>query len=363
MTLAIFLIISIILVGIQTAVPFLVKRSVIFGISVPEKHINNDKLRSYKKSYVLMISLLSLVVLTSYVLWTLVGHPTEENTVLVGTLIQFGIILFSLSLYFFFHGKTLQLKRQNNWMENLKQVKVTDLSVRDKDEMLPWYVYLLPIVITVGVIVYTIFQYELLPDQIPTHWGINGKADAFTEKTPLSVILMPLTFLVMQFMFLGIQVGTKKSGIKLSAIGTNASRNRQLTLRKNSSWFMFIVSFLLTVMFSFFQLTTIHPSLFDGRIMMAIPLIFLAVILTGTIVYAVKVGRSDKFSIDVTGEKITDFDEDSHWKGGLFYFNKNDPSIFVEKRFGVGWTLNFANPIGYFIFIIPLVVILVLSFL
>jgi uncharacterized membrane protein len=363
MTLAIFLMISIILVGIQTALPFLVKRTVIFGITVPEKHISNEKLTSYKKSYALFVSLLSLVVLACYLIWALVSHPTEEQTVLIGTLIQFGIILFSLSLYFFYHGKTAQLKKKNNWMENLKQVKVTDLSVRAQDEMLPSYVYFLPIVITVGVIVYTIFQYDLLPEQIPTHWGISGKADAFTEKTPMSVILMPLTLLIMQIMFLGIQVGTKNSGIKLSATGTNASRIRQLTLRKNSSWFMLIVSFLLTVMFSFFQLTTIHPTLFEGSIMMVIPLIFLVVVLAGTIAFAVKVGRSDKNTDEVTEEKISDFDDDSHWVGGLIYFNKNDPSIFVEKRFGVGWTLNFANPIGYIIFIVPLVVILVLSFL
>jgi len=36
-------------------------------------------------------------------------------------------------------------------------------------------------------------------------------------------------------------------------------------------------------------------------------------------------------------------DDDSHWIGGFLYFNKNDPSIFVEKRFGMGYTLNFGN--------------------
>jgi uncharacterized membrane protein len=103
--------------------------------------------------------------------------------------------------------------------------------------------------------------------------------------------------------------------------------------------------------------------LFAGSAMAATPLIFLVVILAGTIVFAVKVGRSDKQSVDELEEEITDYDEDSYWKGGLFYFNRNDPSIFVEKRFGVGWSLNFANPLGYIIFIVPLVVVLVLSFL
>ncbi len=73
-------------------------------------------------------------------------------------------------------------------------------------------------------------------------------------------------------------------------------------------------------------------------------------------------GRADKQNSGETDNKITDLDEDSYWKGGIIYFNKNDPSIFVEKRFGVGWTLNFANPLGYIIVMGPLIIILLLAF-
>jgi hypothetical protein len=35
---------------------------------------------------------------------------------------------------------------------------------------------------------------------------------------------------------------------------------------------------------------------------------------------------------------------DHAWKvGGLFYFNRNDPAIWVEKRVGLGYTLNIGN--------------------
>jgi len=363
MTLAIFLMIAIILAGIQTSLPFLVKRTVIFGITIPEKYVKHERLTNYKKTYALMVSLLSFIVLSGYVIWVVLITPAAEETVLIGTVIQFSILLFSLSLYFYFHGKTLQLKRENNWVENLKQVKVTDLTIRSQDEMLPWYVYLLPIFMTVGLLSYTILQYDLLPKQIPTHWGINGEADAFTVKTPMSAISMPLTLFVMQLMFFGIHLATKKSAIKLSATTTNASRMRQLTLRKYSSWLMLLVSFILTVMFSFFQLQTIHPDLFSGSAVAASPIIFLVVVLASTIAFAVKVGRADKLDIDISAGQITDYDEDSHWIGGLFYFNRNDPSIFVEKRFGVGWTLNFANPLGYLIILVPLIAILLFTFL
>ena len=32
------------------------------------------------------------------------------------------------------------------------------------------------------------------------------------------------------------------------------------------------------------------------------------------------------------------------WKMGVFYFNPDDPALFIPKRFGIGYTLNFANP-------------------
>ncbi|WP_099353240.1 DUF1648 domain-containing protein [Fredinandcohnia onubensis] len=363
MTLTIFLIIAGILAGIQTAVPFLVKRTVIFGITVPEKHIKNEKLSSFKKKYSLLVSLLSIIALASYVIWVQSSNASEEQTVLIGTIIQFSIILFSFTLYFYFHGKTLQLKKKMKWGENTTQVQIADLSARAKDEMLPWYVFLVPMLITAGVIGYTISQYNLLPDQIPTHWGINGEADAFTEKTPVSAISSPLMLLVMQAMFLAIIISTKKSGIKLSATATNASRLRQLTLRKYTSWLLFLTSILLTGMFSFFQLRTIHPDIVDGKIVMAVPIIFLIITLGSTIAFALKVGRSDKQSIDEATAGITDYDDDRHWVGGLFYVNKSDPSIFVEKRFGVGWTINFGNPIGYFIILVPLALIILFSFL
>lgn len=35
---------------------------------------------------------------------------------------------------------------------------------------------------------------------------------------------------------------------------------------------------------------------------------------------------------------------DGCWKGGLIYFNRRDGAIFVEKRMGIGYTLNFGNP-------------------
>jgi uncharacterized membrane protein len=42
---------------------------------------------------------------------------------------------------------------------------------------------------------------------------------------------------------------------------------------------------------------------------------------------------------------MSDFntENDEFWKWGIMYNNPNDPTIWVEKRVGIGWTLNFAH--------------------
>ena len=46
---------------------------------------------------------------------------------------------------------------------------------------------------------------------------------------------------------------------------------------------------------------------------------------------------------------VGDRTEDCYWKAGVFYVNPNDPALLVEKRFGIGYTLNFGHWIAWLI--------------
>jgi uncharacterized membrane protein len=61
-------------------------------------------------------------------------------------------------------------------------------------------------------------------------------------------------------------------------------------------------------------------------------------------------------------EPVGDRTPDRYWKMGVFYFNRDDAAIFVEKRFGLGYSLNFARPMEWIIvaliLLAPLIAIL-----
>ena len=45
-----------------------------------------------------------------------------------------------------------------------------------------------------------------------------------------------------------------------------------------------------------------------------------------------------------------------HWKLLIFYYNPDEPRLFVAKRFGSPMTLNFARPMAWVIVAIPLAI-------
>ncbi len=355
------------LAALQMAIPFIVKRTVVFGVTIPVDEVKNVQLRQFKKLYAFLTFLISIGVLAIYFIWSSTTTPSENHLIFAEFFIPFVILFISMTLYFYFHMKVTTLKKQRQWFKDRKQIRVSELNLRTKDEMLPWMAYIVPMVITVGLVVFTLFHYNSLPDQIPTHWGPDGKPDAFTGKTYLSALTLPLVLLVMNAMFLGINELTRNSGIKLSAGNVKASRIRQLCLRKYTSWLLFLISILVSMLFTFLQFTTLYENSVSNLLIITIPLAFSALVLIGTVILAIKVGKKDSdLDVEVINEdshEVINADEDQYWKGGLFYYNPEDPSIFVEKRFGVGWTLNFARPLGYIVLIGPLIVILIVILL
>lgn len=55
----------------------------------------------------------------------------------------------------------------------------------------------------------------------------------------------------------------------------------------------------------------------------------------------------------------SNLNDDRQWKGGILYYNKQDPSVLVGNRFGIGWTFNLANPKSWIILTAILIMVTV----
>ncbi|MES2829854.1 MAG: DUF5808 domain-containing protein [Bacteroidota bacterium] len=62
---------------------------------------------------------------------------------------------------------------------------------------------------------------------------------------------------------------------------------------------------------------------------------------------------------------MNEFDKknNENWFLGLLYHNPRDPNIWVEKRYGFGWTLNFAHDISWVIMTLLILVPIIVTFI
>lgn len=350
---------------LQAFMPKFLKQTEAFGVYVPEQYTKEKTVIRLKNKYTRVVLLVGLVILAGYLYWSLTQNPAEDTLALIGVGVQFAMLFISIGYYFMMHLRVKKLKEQQKWLSGKSEVRVVDLKFQDKLKLIPRAVFIVPMIVTIGLIIYTFIKYPEMPDMIPTHWGPNGQPDDFSEKTYFSSVATLLLLLIMQGMFLMMSEGMRFSGSKINPANKKTSLAQQLEFRKYTSWFALFVSISVTLMMGYTHLQTIHPDISSAWVMFALPITFLVVVLLGVLIYTVKVGQSGsriKVKEDSPNleHSITAVDEDRYWKGGILYFNPEDPSILAEKRFGVGWTLNFGRPASWIIFLLPFVLILVI---
>ena len=352
------------LIGIiQVFIPYMLQNTIVFGVTIPASYIHHETVKQKKKAYSITMAVIWLVLLIGYSTWVLSINQNEELQIVVGVIIMLLFILINMLFYTYFHRKLQMEKRQKQWGADLTEVKIANTSLNKQAEILPLSYFLSLSFVSLILIIYTYYQYPSLPEQVPTHWGPSGEPDAFTIKNYFSVISLPVIMLVTQILFAAISEGTKHSGVKISALNMQKSFHTQVQKRKYTSRFMFLMAFLITLLFSFLQLTTIHQGIIGKNVMLTIFIAFIAIIFIGSTIFSIKVSKLNK-EVDPSDmpNSITDIDDDRYWKGGLLYFNKEDPSLFVEKIFGIGWTINFARPMSYIIVFGPIIIILFIDY-
>lgn len=347
MSAIIFILILIFIIVIQAFLPRFLKDSEAFGIYIPDTQVNDKRIAQMKYRYTQLVLTVGIVILVLFIGWLWIVRPQEQHIVFFGLGAQIMTLIFSMGIYAKNHIALANWKKEEKWTEGQIERKVVDLQFREQLKLLPTIYFILPMLVTVGLWIYGLSQYDTLPNQIPTHWGPNGKADSFTEKSWFSVSSLPLLTLVLQCMMLFFNGAMKQSGAKIQVRHKNRSRNQQLAFRKYSSWLMFIVTLVVTLLMGYLQLTILFPRMMSTSITVAFTIGFLVVIFGSVLYYTVKVGQSGTripvSEKDVNTEDAIDMDDDQYWKFGLFYVNKNDPSILVEKRFGIGWTVNMGH--------------------
>jgi len=187
-----------------------------------------------------------------------------------------------------------------------------------------------------------------LPARIPVHWTLDGTADRWVDRTPLHVygqLVVLAALAAFQLVLAELIIHRSPRGrVAGTEEWTTRFRRANLVLLVAGTWGVTAMICALSL------LPLIAPGSAVTRLVWIVPLAFVAT-LVPFLWQVIRLTRDRASGSDGT--------PDACWKFGLIYVNRDDAAIFVEKRFGVGYTLNFGHPGLVWILVAGVLVVLV----
>jgi uncharacterized membrane protein len=178
----------------------------------------------------------------------------------------------------------------------------------------PWD--LLPLLVALGIAVSLPYLLRGLPDPLPTHFDRLGRPNGWTPQAAYPWICLGLPTFTWLLLF---GTGAAFAGTEQDPDGRKSAAMVPLRGLVTTGLLLLMLAVPFIPRFGFGMFWTLLAG-------------FLAVVLVGIILMVRQLKRALGETLD---PRIY------HW--GLFYVNPDDPAIWVPKRLGLGWTLNFAH--------------------
>lgn len=331
--------------------PYLTRKTESFGVSIPEDVYHSDELTNMRKQYAIVTGIWGgIVILGVSIAFRYIQSNETFAIVFSGTLLLF--ILSSFAIYLYYHRQMKGLKASKRWHQEKPQRVTVETRFRDKKLTLSNRWFVIPFLIALGTLLMTFIGYDQIPEKLPMQYDLDGHVINWGEKSYRTMLMFPVLQLFMTVLFLFINTIIAKSKQQLNAANPEKSIQQNVVFRRRWSGFILVVGTSLTLLFFLTQLSFIVP--FHPQLLTIIPIVFGLGVTIAAIVLSFTTGQGGSRIKVTTGKhgEVIDRDDDRYWKLGQFYVNPGDPAMFVEKRFGVGWTINFARPLAWSILLL-----------
>ena len=357
--LMVFLVAIIFLSGaLLAATPWFMKKGECFAVTIPESAQADERFLAFRKRYaaavlaVTLICAVALGVVSNVVLGKMssVTDAASLNAILVAAIVAAATIplVASFALMLHYRKKVKAIKREEGWKaERDEAVALIGFEEAPVPPSLAWNVVYVPIVLITLAI--GLALYPSTPDLVPTHIDFAGNVNQWTPKGPALIafpllveVFMAACFIFSHWMTIRSKKDVDPARPAISAYAYGAfARAECILLLVSGSVLTAVLGIVMILM-----MAEILPMLVTIALIIVATLILVGAMIAFSVVYGQSGSRLVK-RLEENGDIIADNDE--HWKAGIFYWNKDDASLILPKRFGVGWTMNWARPAAWLI--------------
>lgn len=329
----------------------------IFGVSINDKYLNYYAFKNLCKEYKKLINLIFLFILISSFIFIFVFNKTDFASIYS----ILAMVLLNFIVYINVHNKAkiIKLELINSNSEDVSpssKIIIDSVYICERNKIIKKFkiMYLIPLLILLISSIYTFFNYNNIPNSIPIHWNLYGIADSFIDKSYTNIILIVLGQFMLSLLLAFTSLSSIKSRVKIDTkdnIEKSKSENISYLNKIGYTFLVLIVSINLILVNSFI-------SYVNGPNLNLYITILSFILMVASIIYLMFVFiKSPNMK---TSSSFSSDEDENYWIFGCLYNNPNDPSFMVEKKFGIGWTVNIATPLGK-IFMVSLIIVFIIS--
>lgn len=332
--------------------PWLTPKTEIFSVTVPLQAFGDARIKRIRIIYAAVVILLTIICAA------VVAFDTSDIFAFVVS--TFAILGVSFGGMLVSRQRVREIKELRKWSTADTKISAVILPAGAPSPIpVKWNLLYIPIIMVTIVLTYVL--YPSMPDPIPTHFNFNNQPNGWMEKSVISASLAVLTEIFIAVVMCIVSVAITRSRRPVSnghPVATSLAYGRFSQL-----WSILILGGGLTLTASMGLLVFVMAGLLDVGAYIVIVLIATIGMLIVYSLVSVWCGQSgtrlikhtnarpamhadddvSKQAVGVSDDLTLPQDEDQFWKAGIFYVNREDPSIFVSKRFGIGWTMNMGN--------------------
>ena len=348
---------------IFAVMPYIGRRTLTFGVSIPSGMHDDERLRKLRKAFsrnvVIMGILMSII---SFLLFIFLDSALAVG--LMSGMVLLYIALISI-IYIRAFKEVKQRKYEQGWAADAQIVNVADTKFSASKRSVSALWFLIYIVIIVGTLLLGVLMYDQIPSEVVMQTDLDGNVTRIAAKSVSLILFAPAIQAVMALLMGFIFWMMQRTPPVIDPEQQEVSSAQNTKFRYRWSAFVVFMGMAMLLIFLSMQLTFI--GIMSQSLALWLPLSVAGAIVIAAIVLSIKTGQSgNRISLGKTTDgKTIRREDDKYWKYGAFYVNKQDPALFVEKRFGVGFTINFGKPaaIAILVGILAIIaVVVVLSF-
>ena len=309
-----------------------------FGVSVPPEQVNNPELGRWRSRYRAGVLAAGLAALIGIWATALTGNVPLIVLVVVAYVVVVAC-LFALA-----NRAVRQVKSEEAWYANLHQAAAVDTSLSTWTRRYPWPWTLPALAVTVATVVIGVVRYPSLPAVIPAHYAANGTVNRTMSTTPLHAFVPVLVQIALTVLLYACAALAIRSAARVDPADPEGSaRQNRILVAVRSRALLCLAAFIdLALSFVATRIWGALPTT-NATMVLLVELSLLVGVLGYVAATAVPPRRRARVSTVANGQFVAR-DEDEHWYLGFIYVNREDATLLVPRRLGVGWTLNLGQP-------------------